>query len=363
MNFDFRQKPIQLKTAVLAVVLGLLIGGVLMVVSGHNPLEIYRVLFDGAFGDKYAVASSLRWTIPLLFTGVASAIAFRGGMFNIGVEGQMYLGALAGALAGIYLKGLPAWIHIPVIVLVSAVAGMLWAFVPALLKVRFGASEVVTTLMLNYVAIYLTDYIVKYYFIAKGAYGQTIVTDPIQASAKLPVLLRATQLHAGLIIGLLFIVLFYLLIKRSKLGYEISISGLNPAFAKYGGVSVNRVRMSVMLISGAIGGVGGAVEVMGINWRFMSHFSPDFGFDGILASLLGGNTPIGVLLGALFMGALKAGALSVERSTDVSRSLATIMQGVIICFVSARYLMARFPALTLRRGSKKSQGGQPDEHH
>jgi simple sugar transport system permease protein len=364
MNFDFRQKPIELKTAVIAVIFGIVIGGILMLVSKHDPFKIYAVLFNGAFGDKFALASSLRWTIPLLFTGVASAIAFRGGMFNIGVEGQMYLGALAGALTGIYLTGLSSWVHIPLIILASALAGMAWAFVPALLKVRYNASEVVTTLMLNYVAIYLTDYLVKYYFIAKGSYGQTIITDQIQKSARMPSLIHATQLHAGLLIGILFVVLFYFLIKKSKLGYEISISGINPEFARYGGVSVNRVRMSVMLISGAVAGVGGAVEVMGITWRFMSHFSPNFGFDGILASLLGGNTPIGVLLGALFMGSLKAGALTVERSTDVSRSLATIIQGVIICFVSARYLMARFPVSKWLDGFKRNNRRRnSDEPH
>jgi general nucleoside transport system permease protein len=339
LNFDFRQRPVSLSTALIAIFIGILIGAIIIQILGRNPITVYSILINGAFGSDVAIASTLRWMTPLLFTAIASAIAFRGGMFNIGVEGQMYLGALFGALAGIYIKGLPAIPHIIIVIIASALGGMLWALIPALMKVYFGASEVVTTLMLNYVAILLTDYLVKNFFLAKGAFGQSIMSDPIQDSAKLPSILPPTQVHAGLLIGLAFVLFFYFLMKKSRLGYEISMSGLNPEFSRYGGININRVRMNVMLLSGAIGGVGGAVEVMGINWRFVSQFSPSFGFDGILASLLGGNSPIGVLLGTLFMGALKAGSLAVERTTDISRALSIIIQGVIICFVSARYLI------------------------
>lgn len=335
MEFNFTPKPTKLKTALVAILIGILVGSILIFISGNSPFEIYQILFNGAFGDVYKISSTIRWMTPLLFTAVAFAVAFRGGMFNIGVDGQMYMGAFAGALVGLYFTGLSPLIHIPLVLIVSAIAGMLWALIPALMRVYFGASEIVVTLMLNYVAYLLTDYLVNYYFLAKGVSGNSLVTEEISESAKLPSIFN--QIDYGIVIAILITVFFYFLIKKSKLGYEISMSGLNSNFANYGGINVNKIRIKVMLISGAIGGVGGSVEVMGNLYRFVSRFSPEFGFEGMLASLLGGNTPVGVFLGAFFMGALKAGSLAVERYSDLSRALAVVIQTIIICFISVKY--------------------------
>ncbi len=331
-----KMKQSNISMVLMAVLLSLLFGGMVILMSGNNPFLIYGKMLQGALGSRFAIASTIRWTTPVLLTGVAAAIAFRGGMFNIGVEGQMYIGAMLSALAGYMIKGVPAPLHILICVLAGALGGMLWAFIPAVARVYYGASEMVITLMMNYVAINLTDYLVKYYFLAGGAYGSTLVTAEIEETAKLSKIWPNLSAHTGIFFALFIVLVFWFLLNKTQLGYEIHISGLNPRFAKCGGVSVNQVRMSVMLLSGMVGGIAGSVEVLGYLYKFMSQFSPDYGFDGLAVALLGGSTPAGVFLGSIFMGIIKAGSLQVERATNISRSLSMIIQGIIITFVSCK---------------------------
>lgn len=344
-------KESRLKAVLFAIIVSLLFGAIIIALSGNDPIEIYGKLLSGALGSQFAIASTIRWTTPVLFTGVAAAIAFRGGMFNIGVEGQLYMGAFFSALTGYMVKGLPAPLHLLLCLMAGAAGGMLWAFIPAFARVYFDASEMVLTLMTNYVAIFLTDYLVKYHFLAGGSYGTTLVTPEIADTAKLSKIWPTLSAHTGIFIGLLMVFAFWFLLNKTQLGYEIHISGVNPTFARCGGVHVHKVRMSVMLLSGAIAGIGGSVEVLGYLYKFMSQFSPDFGFDGLAVALLGGNTPLGVLLSGFFMGIIKAGSLQVERATAVSRSLSMIIQGIIITFVSCKALKLDIKAF-YRKGRK-----------
>ena len=336
MNFEFRQKPIGLKTAVIAVTLGVAVGFVMVALFGYNPFQVFETLFKGAFGSEKSVAASLRWATPLMFTGIAAALSFRGGMFNFGIDGQLYVGSLAATIVGISFPELPGILLIPLMMITSMVFGALWAYIPAFIRVKLGFSEIVPALMLNYVGAYLTDFMVRYFFLASGTEGDSLKTERIAPQAQFNNFVQGVQLTWALIIGLIVVMLFYFLMNKSKPGYRISMSGLNPEFARYGGINVNKVRISVMLLSGALAGLAGAVEIIAVRWRYESGFAPSFGSDGILAALLGSSTPIGTLVGSLFMGALKAGSLAVERYTEVSRSLATVIQGTIICFVSAR---------------------------
>lgn len=338
MNFEFRQKSISFRTAVVAVVIGTLIGFLLVALFGYNPVEIFSALLDGAFGSGKNIATSLRWATPLMFTGVAAALSFRGGMFNFGIDGQLYVGSLASTIVGVTCTELPGMLLIPLMMFVGMFCGALWAYVPAFIRVKLGGSEIVPALMMNYVATYLTDYIVHYCFLASGTNGDSLKTERIAEQAQFSPLAQGYQLTAAIFIGLFVVLAFWWLMKKSKLGYSISMSGINPQFAQYGGIRVDRMRIMVMLMSGALAGLGGTVEIISMRWRFESGFAPSFGNDGILAALLGSSTPLGTLVGRLFMGALKAGSLAVERYTDVSRSLATVIQGLIICFVSARLI-------------------------
>lgn len=338
MNFDFKQQPITIKMVIISIIIAVLLGAFVVLLNGSNPIEVYQSLVEGAFGSRFAIASTLRWLTPLLFTAVASAVAFRGGMFNMGVEGQFYFGAMMASIVAVSIDGLPRLVHIGLCFVVSILSGMLIALIPAIMRVYLHASEIVTTLMLNYAVIHFSNYLIKEHFLATDAMVSTIATNEVPEKLRLTALMPPYSVNSGLLIGLFLILLFHILINLSKKGYEIHVTGVNPLFARYGGLSVNKIRIVVMLLSGSVAGLGGAIEIMGVQGRMMSGFSPNFGFDGMLAALMGNSTPVGVLISTSFMGALKAGSLAIERTTSVSRALADIIKGLIISFITVKYL-------------------------
>lgn len=337
MNFEFRQRKIKPSIIALSICIGLVLGTVFVLLGGYNVLEVYSYLIRGSLGSVSALSSTIRWTTAFLLCGIASGIAFKGGMFNMGTEGQLYMGAISATLVGIYCKGLPAIAHIPLCMLAGMVAGAIWASIPALLRVYWNTSEIVVTLMMNYIAINFTSFLVKEYFLTTGVFGDSLTTDELAATARFPVF-GGSPVSFGFILGTLLIIAYILFFTKSKRGFEIKVSGVNPDFAKFSGISVNKVRISVMLMSGMVAGLAGAAEIMGVQGRFLSGFSPDFGTSGMLVALLGNSSGIGIYISAIFMGILKAGSLTLERSAGVSRALAVVIQALIICFVSVKTL-------------------------
>lgn len=337
MNFEFRQRKIKPSIIALSICIGLVLGTVFVLLGGYNVLEVYSYLIRGSLGSVSALSSTIRWTTAFLLCGIASGIAFKGGMFNMGTEGQLYMGAISATLVGIYCKGLPAIAHIPLCMLAGMVAGAIWASIPALLRVYWNTSEIVVTLMMNYIAINFTSFLVKEYFLTTGVFGDSLTTDELAATARFPVF-GGSPISFGFILGTLLIIAYILFFTKSKRGFEIKVSGVNPDFAKFSGISVNKVRISVMLMSGMVAGLAGAAEIMGVQGRFLSGFSPDFGTSGMLVALLGNSSGIGIYISAIFMGILKAGSLTLERSAGVSRALAVVIQALIICFVSVKTL-------------------------
>ena len=337
MNFEFRQRKIKPSIIALSICIGLVLGTVFVLLGGYNVLEVYSYLIRGSLGSVSALSSTIRWTTAFLLCGVASGIAFKGGMFNMGTEGQLYMGAISATLVGIYCKGLPAIAHIPLCMLAGMVAGAIWASIPALLRVYWNTSEIVVTLMMNYIAINFTSFLIKEYFLTTGVFGDSLTTDELAATARFPVF-GGSPISFGFILGTLLIIAYILFFTKSKRGFEIKVSGVNPDFAKFSGISVNKVRISVMLMSGMVAGLAGAAEIMGVQGRFLSGFSPDFGTSGMLVALLGNSSGIGIYISAIFMGILKAGSLTLERSAGVSRALAVVIQALIICFVSVKTL-------------------------
>lgn len=337
MNFEFRQRKIKPSIIALSICIGLALGTVFVLLGGYNVLEVYSYLIRGSLGSVSALSSTIRWTTAFLLCGIASGIAFKGGMFNMGTEGQLYMGAISATLVGIYCKGLPAIAHIPLCMLAGMVAGAIWASIPALLRVYWNTSEIVVTLMMNYIAINFTSFLVKEYFLTTGVFGDSLTTDELAATARFPVF-GGSPISFGFILGTLLIIAYILFFTKSKRGFEIKVSGVNPDFAKFSGISVNKVRISVMLMSGMVAGLAGAAEIMGVQGRFLSGFSPDFGTSGMLVALLGNSSGIGIYISAIFMGILKAGSLTLERSAGVSRALAVVIQALIICFVSVKTL-------------------------
>lgn len=337
MNFEFRQRKIKPSIIALSICIGLVLGTVFVLLGGYNVLEVYSYLIRGSLGSISALSSTIRWTTAFLLCGIASGIAFKGGMFNMGTEGQLYMGAISATLVGIYCKGLPAIAHIPLCILAGMVAGAIWASIPALLRVYWNTSEIVVTLMMNYIAINFTSFLVKEYFLTTGVFGDSLTTDELAATARFPVF-GGSPISFGFILGTLLVIAYILFFTKSKRGFEIKVSGVNPDFAKFSGISVNKVRISVMLMSGMVAGLAGAAEIMGVQGRFLSGFSPDFGTSGMLVALLGNSSGIGIYISAIFMGILKAGSLTLERSAGVSRALAVVIQALIICFVSVKTL-------------------------
>ena len=319
-------------TQVVAVILAFVTGAAVLQVTGYSPVDAYSALLQGAFGDIYGIGQTLTQATPIIFTALAFLFSFKSGLFNIGAEGQFLVGAFASAVVGVSFNGLPAFIHIPFTLIAGAVAGSLWGFVPALLKARFGAHEVITTMMLSYVAFYLTGYMVNYPFKAPGWVAQTVRIAP---SSELPRILKPTQLSASIYIAVALAGVTYYLLQKTTLGYEIRATGLNPTAAENAGININRSMILAMVISGAMAGLGGSGEIMGVHRRFIEGFSPGYGWDGLAVALVGGLNPVGVLLAAVLFGALRSGGMVMTRVTGVPLDIVFLLQALVILFVAA----------------------------
>jgi len=330
-----RFRPAELISVAGVLLLSFLVGGLVLAIAGYNPFEAYAALAKGSFGSLDAVANTLAKATPLLFTGLAVAIAFRGGMFNIGAEGQLYLGALTAALVGIYLNGVPGFLHIAIAMLLAGIAGALWSSIAGWMKVKWNAHEVIVTIMLNYIAISLTDYLVNYSFKAEG---MVVRTEEIAKSMRLLQIVPHSYWTIGFFFALAAAGFAYWYFKYTVDGYEIRAVGSNAAAARTGGVSVGRRIVLVMLISGAFAGFAGAVEVMGVHHYFIKGLSPGYGFDGIAVAVLAKNHPLGVIVSAILFGALRSGSMLLDRETDVPGDFVVIIQALVILFVAIPWL-------------------------
>ena len=327
---------------VILILLAFLAGAIVLLATGYSPIEAYGALLVGAFGDIHGIGQTFTQATPIIFTALAFLFAFKAGLFNIGAEGQLLVGAFAAALVGISINGLPSIIHVFLALLAGALFGGLWALIPAFLKTRLGAHEVITTMMLSYVALYVTGYFVNYPYKAPGWVAQT---PPIAESAELPRILPPTQLSASIFIAVVLVVFTGYILQKTVLGYEVRAIGLNAAAAENGGINVERGMILALVISGAMAGLGGAGEVLGVHRRFIEAFSPGYGWDGLAVALVGGLNPLGVLLAAILFGTLRSGGMTMNRVTGVPLDIVTVLQALVILFVAAprliRYLMKR----------------------
>lgn len=325
--------------AALAIALPLVLAfagtAVLLAMAGHNPIEVYRLLIVESFGGTRRIAATLSAATPLMLTGLATAIAFRAGAFNVGVEGCVYVGGLAAAYVGFTFVGLPAVILLPLALATGLVVGSLWMLVPGVLKARLDVDEVVTTLMLNFIAISLTAYLVNGPLLAPGSANSA--TPMVDAAARLPRLMPPSTLNAGFLIAVALLLLYWLWGKRTALGFETRLAGLNPRFATASGIDVPGLIIKMMLLSGAIGGLAGAVHALGNVGRFVSGFSPGYGFAGIAVALLGRGSAIGIFLAAILFGALAASGATIQLFSDVPIEIVNVLQGMVMIFAVARF--------------------------
>lgn len=314
-----------------ALGMALLVSGIILLVAGFNPLTAYQVIWRGAFGDLRAVSEVLLKATPLILIASGLAVAFRCSIWNIGAEGQFYAGAVACGFVGIYLGFLPAFILTLLVLLAGVAGGALWGMLAGYLRVRFGASEIVTTIMLNYVAIISTSYLVTGPMQEAGAeYPQTA---RLAEAAALWRIMPPTRLHFGFVLALIVAFFLYLLIFKTSAGYAIRAVGISPDAARYAGISVNRNILLAMAISGGAAGLAGAVEITAITRRLFQLISPGYGFEGIAVALLANNHPLGVIFSAILFGALRSGSEVMQIAAKVPSVLVFAMQGLVILSV------------------------------
>ncbi len=329
-----RTAAYRLVTPLVSVLLAFLVSAAIVLFVGADPFKAFGSMLSGAFGSQTALATTAVRMTPILFTGLAVAVSFRAGVFNVGAEGQMYLGAAFGGAVAIAPLGLPAIVHVPLALLAGFAGGAAWAFVPGYLRAYRGVSEVVTTLMLNFVAIQLVSYLVDPIAGPMGERGAAYAQSPaIEANAKLPILLRGTSLHAGLVLGVVLAIVLWVVIGYTRFGFRMRMLGASPLAARFAGVKSAREIMTVMLLSGGIAGLAGAVEVIGLRYRLYDRFSPGYGYDGIAVALLANSNPLGVVVSSGFFGALRAGANSMQQSTGIETSIVLIIQALTILFL------------------------------
>ena len=319
------------------VVFALVAGAIVIAATHANPLAAYTALVQGAFGSVQAVAETLAQSTVFIFAGVGVAIAFRAGLFNIGAEGQLVVGALCTAVAGAQLH-LPAAMEIVVCASIGAAGGAIWASIAGILRARYGASEVITTIMLNYIAALGANFLVAGPLRGSAYAPETAAIDP---AAVLPPFMAGTRLTIAFPLAIATALALWWWLGRSVTGFELRMVGGSERVARYAGISVPRTIVRTMALSGALAGLGGACEVLALFHRFNAQLSPGYGFTSIAVALLARSNPLGVVASGLFFGVLQNGALSMQAQAGISKDLIAIIEGLIILFISARWIGAR----------------------
>ncbi len=340
-----------------AVAAAFVIGGIIILIIGDNPLTTFQLLIENSFGSVRGVTETLFYATPLIFTGLAVAVAFRCGLLNIGAEGQLYVAAFATAWVGIKFGGtvvnvfgeqqdwswmsLPAILLVPLCIATAIIVGGFWGFIPGYLKAKFGSHEVINTIMLNFIAVALVSYLTQYHYKIPG--DPLLQTANIGDAATIPQLNsflsfipKDVALNVSFLIAILMCVLVYIFLWKTKWGYELRAVGENPTAAEYGGISPKKQIIIAMTISGALAGMVAIGEVMGFRHNYYHGFSAEWGFLGIAVALLGRNHPLGVFIAAIFFAILLRGGIFVDAFTRyVSKDLVEVLQAIIILFVAA----------------------------
>ena len=347
---EMSNRVINLLVPIISIILGLIVGAIVMLFSGYNPVEGYIALWNGIFGDTYAIGETIRQISPYILAGLAVAFAFRTGLFNIGVEGQLIVGWFAAAYVGSAFT-MPMYIHLPLSLLAAAVAGALWGLIPGLLKAKFRVHEVIVTIMMNYIALHVVNALIK------TVSGGGFKTDKIQPTASLRSdflsnLTDYSTLHYGIFVALSMVIVMWFILEKTKTGFELKSVGFNENASQYAGMNVNKNIVLSMVISGAFAGLGGAMEALGTFGNMTSRGGfTGIGFDGIAVALLGANTPLGVIFGASLFGSLKYGANNMPNAANIPLEIVSIVIALIIFFVASGYIIR----VALQRMNKKKE--------
>lgn len=328
-----------LKHPIQAIIVGLILGGVIIGLSGFNPFEAIIGMFKGGFGSLYYLTTTLTRSIPIIFAGLAGALAWGSGYSSLGAAGQMVLGAFTSAVVAANLKG-PAVFVVIVALITGMIVGILYSILSAYLSERFKLDLLIITLMLNYVADYIASYFTTYVVKDPLAVDSSAIQTQKLTETILPKMFKGYSLHYGFIIALIAVFLILFIMKKTSFGYKAKMGGLNPNFANYGGVNSTKMMYYILMLSGAIAGLGGACEVLGARYRYVDAMitSPGYAWTGIIASLMSSNHPVGILVSSIFLAGLTTGGSTIERSMGVPSEVTTIIQGIITLLITARFV-------------------------
>lgn len=320
----------------LAVPVAFIIGAVMMLALGANPITGYEALIVGAFGDISGVTQTLVKATPLLLVGLGVCIAFRGGVINIGGEGQIVVGALATTALAVSFRDAPGWILLPGCLIAGALAGGVWGGIPGLLKARLGVNEILSTVMMNAIAVQLGNFLLRGPLIdpAELAAGTHIAQSALlPRSVWLGKLVPSTLLHSGVLIAVAMAILVYIFLWRTTIGYRIRAVGQNPNASRYAGIRVPTYQALSLILGGAFAGLAGAVEVMGVQHRMLEGLSGGYGFSGIVAALFGNLHPLGAIPASVLFGSLLVGADKMQRAVQVPTALIDTLLGLVVLLV------------------------------
>ncbi|MFQ5762048.1 MAG: ABC transporter permease [Candidatus Bathyarchaeia archaeon] len=322
--------------------LALVAGAIMLAATGFNPLAAYQALGAGAFGTQFNAGSTFVKATPLMLIGVGLAVAFKCKVWNIGAEGQLLMGATFGSWFALTFGWMHAAALIPLIIIFGFAGGAFWALIPAVLKTRLGVNEIITTLMMNFIAFYLLDFLVYGPLRDPSPLsGEFPYSAPMPDSARFFIIVPGTTVHLGLIIALLFAVAIFFLMSRTTLGYQIRATGTNPKAARYGGISVNRTIIMAMLISGGLSGVAGMSEVAGVTVRLFTAITVNYGYLAIAVALLGKLHPLGIVLSSILFAALVNGGDTMQRALGVPIVLVLVFEGLVVLLALSSDFLTR----------------------
>lgn len=319
-----------------SILLAFLTGSLVIILIGEQPVEIFKVMFSGAFGSPVNISNTLVKTTTLTLTGLSYAFAYRCGLVNIGAEGQMYMGALSATVVVLFMPG-PGTLVVICALIAGFLGGAVWGLIVGFLKVRFGANEVITTVMLNYVAMYVVQWAVCGPIQDPNSNAaQTIMFD---SAYWMHSILPGTKLHSGFILMILCLVFFGVFLWKTAPGFGMQIVGQNNRAAAYAGISVQKNTLMAMFMAGGFGGLAGAIEVLGVQHRLLKGMASNFGFDGVAVALLGSSNPVGMFLSGILLGAMKSGGNAIQMFTGVPSSVVDLIRALVIVFVLINVLV------------------------
>jgi general nucleoside transport system permease protein len=337
-------------SSLLAIILGLSVVGILINMQGVSPLKAYSAIWQGAFSNPFAIATSLNRATPLILAGLGTALAFKSGVWTIGAEGQIYFGALTATLVAINVTGLPAVVHLPLVLLAGFLGAGIWGCIVGILKAKYKVNEIISSLMMNYIAVLFVNWLTR--GIIRNPNSIFEETKPILPTATLPILWIGTPLHAGIIVALLAAIILFVILWRSPFGYQIRTVGMSLKTGRYAGMNVISIQVLATFIGAGLAGLAGACEILGAQFVLRENFLVNFGYDAIVVAVLGQFNPIGVVITSILFGGLRAGAGTMQRLVGVPSSLIYAIQGIVVLFVVSIAILRSFLINISKQGAE-----------